>query len=96
MNSEEGCTAIHACPPPGLNRVKDTEISVCEPPEGDCRRAACMLRSVPCRNRTTPRKQRLDRHLMSTVGLEGTKARSEHFIKDEDGILLRTGYGANS
>ena len=28
-------------------------------------------------------------HLKSTVGLEGTKARSQQFIRDEDGTLLR-------
>ena len=28
-------------------------------------------------------------HLKSTVGLEGTKAGSEQFIRDEDGTLLR-------
>ena len=29
------------------------------------------------------------KHLKSAVGLEGIKARSEHFIGDEDGTLLR-------
>ena len=29
------------------------------------------------------------KHLKSMVGLEGTKARSEQFLRDEDGTLLR-------
>ena len=45
---------ILACPPPGYNRVEDTEICVSEPAGGDCNRSACVLRRVPRRNRTTP------------------------------------------
>ena len=33
-------------------------------------------------------QRRFYKHLKSTVGLEGTKGRTEHFIRDEDGTLL--------
>ena len=73
--------------------MKDTEICVCKSPEeGDYRKPACVLRSVHCRNRTTPSEQPpkgFETCLESTVGLEGTKARSEQFMVNEDGMLLR-------
>ena len=69
--------------------MEATDICLCESAYGDCRRrTACVLRSVLCRNRTTPSEQRPQRFIQA-IRLEGTKVGSEQFNRDEDGTLSR-------
>ncbi|MEP5376703.1 MAG: hypothetical protein ABJQ14_13080 [Hyphomicrobiales bacterium] len=76
--------------------MEETEICACEPAEeGDCRRTARVYTYFEEYLAETERllankdQRGFYKHLKSTVRLEGTRARSEQLVRDEDGTLLR-------